>query len=56
LVALGWFAAGIAMAIFIDNMTGFLAAAAAGVFCCMALPGFYLMRQPRDAALGPRSA
>ena len=56
LVAMGWFAVGIAMAVFIDNMVGFLAAAAAGVFFCMTIPGFHLMRQARSSDLGPRGA
>lgn len=56
LVALGWFAAGIGMAVFIDNMVGFLAFGALGVFGCMAIPGFHMMRQPHSAALGPRGA
>lgn len=50
LVALGWFAVGVAMAFFIDNMVGYVAAATVGVVCFMLTPGLYLMRQAgRDA-------
>jgi hypothetical protein len=44
-VAIGWFVTGVAMAIFIDNMPGFVAAATVGVICFMLTPGLYLMRQ-----------
>jgi hypothetical protein len=44
-VALGWFGVGVAMAIFIDNMVGYVAAATVGVICFMLIPGLYLMRQ-----------
>jgi hypothetical protein len=44
-VALGWFAVGVAMAFFIDNMVGFVAAATVGVVCFMLIPGLYLARQ-----------
>ena len=50
LVALGWFGVGVAMAIFIDNMVGYVGAAAVGIICFMTLPGFYLMRQPQPGA------
>jgi len=48
-VAVGWFAVGIAMAVCIENMVGFVAAATVGIVCFMLLPGFYLMRQERGA-------
>ncbi|THD58812.1 hypothetical protein [Phenylobacterium sp.] len=49
-VAVGWFATGVAMAIFIDNMVGYVAAATVGVVCFMLTPGLYLARQAsRDA-------
>jgi hypothetical protein len=44
-VALGWFATGVAMAVLIDNMPGFVGAAAVGVVCFMLVPGLYIMRQ-----------
>ena len=50
IVALGWFGVGVAMAISIDNMTGFISAAAVGVVCFMLIPGLYLMRQDRRSA------
>ena len=50
LVALGWFGVGVAMAIFIDNMVGYVGAAAVGIICFMTRPGFYLMRQPQPGA------
>jgi len=50
LVALGWFAVGVAMALLIDNMPGFVAAAGAGIVCFMLLPGLYLMRQAGRSA------
>jgi hypothetical protein len=49
-VAVGWFAVGVAMAIFIDNMAGYVAAATVGIFCFMLIPGLYIARQAgRDA-------
>jgi hypothetical protein len=44
-VAVGWFGVGIAMAAFIDNMPGFVAAASVGVFFFMLLPGLYISRR-----------
>jgi hypothetical protein len=44
-VAVGWFAVGVSMAIFIENMPGFVASATVGIVCFMLLPGLYLMRQ-----------
>ncbi|THD82017.1 MAG: hypothetical protein E7812_04215 [Phenylobacterium sp.] len=49
-VAFGWFAVGVAMALFIDNMVGFVLAAAVGIFCFMLLPGLYIMRQSGRSA------
>ena len=49
-VAVGWFAVGVTMAIFVDNLTGYVAAATVGIFCFMLAPGLYIMRQAaRDA-------
>lgn len=48
-VAIGWFAVGVAMSIFIENMVGFVVAASVGIFCFMLLPGYYLMRQDHRA-------
>ena len=49
-VALGWFAVGISMAICIETMVGYVAAATVGILCFMLTPGLYLMRQTgRDA-------
>ena len=48
-IAVGWFAVGIAMAIFIENMVGFVTAATVGIVCFMLAPGFYLMRHGREA-------
>jgi hypothetical protein len=45
LIALGWFATGVSMAIFIDNMTGFIAAATVGIVGFMLIPGLYIARQ-----------
>lgn len=50
LVALGWFGVGVAMAICIDNITGYVAAAGVGVLCFMAIPGYHLMRQTLPTA------
>jgi hypothetical protein len=44
-VALGWFCVGVSMAIFIDNMPGFVGSAMVGVLCFMLIPGLYIMRQ-----------
>ena len=49
-VALGWFVVGVAMAVSIQNMAGFVAAAAAGFLAFMLLPGLYLIRQSRRSA------
>ncbi|WP_372783763.1 hypothetical protein [Phenylobacterium sp.] len=50
LVAIGWFATGFAMAIFIDNMGGFVVAAGVGMFAFMLLPGLFMLRQSRRSA------
>jgi hypothetical protein len=42
-VAIGWFGTGVAMAILIDNMPGFVAATTVGIVCFMLAPGLYLM-------------
>jgi hypothetical protein len=52
LVALGWFCVGVAMAVFVDNMVGYVAAAGVGISVFMALPGFHLMRQPVSGSRG----
>lgn len=44
-VALGWFGVGVAMALLIDNMAGYVGAASVGIFFFMLLPGLYIMRQ-----------
>lgn len=44
-IALGWFAVGVTMAIFIDYMPGFVGAASVGIVCFMLAPGIYLARQ-----------
>jgi hypothetical protein len=44
-VAIGWFCVGVAMAIFIDNMVGFVSAATVGIVCFMLVPGLYIARQ-----------
>lgn len=49
-VAAGWFAVGVTMAVFIDNMAAFTAAAAVGVVGFMLIPGLYLMRQDGRSA------
>lgn len=54
LVAVGWFAVGVAMAFFIDNTPGFVGAAAVGIVCFMTVPGFHLMRQPDQGAQAPQ--
>jgi hypothetical protein len=41
----GWFAVGVAMAIFIETLVGYVAAATVGIVCFMLIPGLYLMRQ-----------
>lgn len=50
LIALGWFATGVTMAIFIDNMPGFVAAASVGIVGFMLIPGLYLARQAGKGA------
>jgi hypothetical protein len=46
-VAVGWFVTGLGMALFIDNMAGYVAAAGLGMFCFMLLPGLWMLRQSR---------
>jgi hypothetical protein len=45
IIALGWFATGVTMAIFIDNMPGFIAAATVGIVGFMLIPGLHIVRQ-----------
>jgi hypothetical protein len=45
IIALGWFATGVTMAIFIENMPGFIAAATAGIVGFMLIPGLHIVRQ-----------
>jgi hypothetical protein len=49
-VALGWFAVGVAMALFIENMVGFVVSATIGIFCFMLLPGLFLLRHSDQGA------
>lgn len=57
LVALGWFAVGVAMAVLINNLDGYVGAAAVGIICFMTLPGYHLMRLPwAPGVQGSRSA
>jgi hypothetical protein len=44
-VAIGWFAVGVTMALFIDNIVGFVVTATLGIFCFMLLPGLFILRQ-----------
>lgn len=50
IIALGWFATGVAMAFFIENMPGFVAAATVGIVGFMLIPGLYLARQAGKGA------
>ena len=50
LIALGWFICGIGMALSIKRIDLFLLFAALGLFGCMALPGWLILRQQREAA------
>jgi hypothetical protein len=54
IVAVGWFVTGLGMALFIDNMAGFVAAAGLGMFCFMLLPGLWMLRHARQTS--PASA
>lgn len=49
-VAIGWFAVGVTMAVFIDNMAVFIGAATVGVVAFMLTPGLYLARQDDRSA------
>jgi hypothetical protein len=51
-VATGWFITGLGMALFIDNMAGFVAAAGVGMFCFMLLPGLWMLRRSRPGQQG----
>jgi hypothetical protein len=48
-VAVGWFATGLGMAYFIDNLAGFVISAGLGMFAFMLLPGLHMLRQSRTA-------
>ena len=48
-VALGWFATGIGMALAIKTLGAFIFIAALGFFAFMVIPGFVMMRQARAA-------
>jgi hypothetical protein len=50
LVALGWFASGIALGLLLNNITAYLAVCAAALFLFMALPGWIMIRQNRAQA------
>lgn len=50
LVALGWFASGAAMAMFIDDIGAYILFAGAGLMLCMALPGWLLIRGSKMVA------
>jgi hypothetical protein len=45
LVAVGWFATGLAMAVCIDSPAGFVISAGVGMFAFMLLPGLFMLRQ-----------
>ncbi|MDB5475474.1 MAG: hypothetical protein JWP49_985 [Phenylobacterium sp.] len=49
-VALGWFATGIAMALAIKTLGAFIFIGGVGFFALMAIPGYVMMRQSRGAA------
>jgi hypothetical protein len=51
-VAIGWFITGLGMALFIDNMAGFVASAGVGMFCFMLLPGLWMLRSSRRGQPG----
>jgi hypothetical protein len=48
----GWFITGLGMALFIDKPAGFVAAAGAGLFAFMLLPGLYMLRQSQPGQQG----
>lgn len=48
-VAAGWFATGITMALFIGNPLAILLTGSFGLFAFMIAPGAYMMRQPKGA-------
>jgi hypothetical protein len=48
-VALGWFACAIAMALTVTMAGWFILFAGAGLWLCMALPGWAILRQTRAA-------
>jgi hypothetical protein len=50
IVAAGWFVAAVAMAIWIEQLGIYLATAALGIWLCMALPGWIMVRRPRAGA------
>ncbi|MGZ3377158.1 MAG: hypothetical protein ACXU8S_11225 [Phenylobacterium sp.] len=54
LVAAGWFVTGLGMALFIDNMAGYVAAAGIGMLLFMLLPGLWMLRraQPGQRSVG----
>src|SRR5579859_5182334 len=52
IVGLGWFVTGLGMALFIDNMAGFVATAGAGMFLFMLLPGLWMLRRAQPGQPG----
>ena len=52
IVGLGWFVTGLGMALFIDNMAGFVATAGVGMFCFMLLPGLWMLRRAEPGQRG----
>jgi hypothetical protein len=51
-VGLGWFVTGLGMALFIDNMGGFVATAGVGMFLFMLLPGLWMLRRAQPGQPG----
>lgn len=48
-VALGWFASAIALALFITQLSVYLLIVSAALLLCMALPGYIMLRQAKEA-------
>ena len=51
-VAVGWFLTGLGMALFIDNMAGFVASAGVGMLLFMLLPGLWMLRRSQPGRPG----
>ena len=51
LVAAGWFVSGLAMGVMVTDIAAYILIAGLGIWTCMALPGWIMVRQARQSSL-----